>query len=93
VPGAPGSIGFITAMSHNFCEQCNRLRLTADGRLRPCLEKSLEFDVKDLLRSGGSDEEIRQVFLQAVAFKPEHHDLGLKGEDQKGTRNMFQIGG
>jgi len=93
IPGAPGSIGLITAMSHNFCEQCNRLRLTADGRLRPCLEKNLEFDVKDLLRAGGSDEEIRQVFLQAVASKPEHHDLGLKGEDQKGTRNMFQIGG
>lgn len=93
IPGAPGSIGLITAMSHNFCKQCNRLRLTADGRLRPCLEKNLEFDVKDLLRAGGSDEEIRQVFLQAVASKPEHHDLGLKGEDHKGTRNMFQIGG
>ncbi len=71
-PGAPGSIGVITPMSHNFCERCNRMRLTADGQLRPCLFGSLQTDLRGPLRSG---EPIEPHIRHTLTVKPERHHL------------------
>lgn len=91
IPGAKGTIGFISAVTEHFCHQCNRLRLTADGNLRPCLLSNEEIPLREALRSGISDEELRSLFLSAVAAKPERHHL-LEGASPDG-RNMSQIGG
>jgi len=89
--GAKGSIGFIHAMSNHFCASCNRLRLTADGRLRPCLHDQHEVNLLDTLRSGASDEDLKQLFFKAVALKPANHHLAT-GAPETG-RGMCQIGG
>lgn len=87
-PGALGTLGVISPLSHHFCGQCNRLRLTADGKLRPCLFSDEEIDVRELLRTGADDELLREVVRQALAAKPESH------EHRVGTRRrMSQIGG
>lgn len=86
-PGAQGTVGFITAMSNHFCANCNRLRLTADGKLRMCLFSDAEVDVRTALRESG-DQGIRLAFEEALAMKPEAH------QDIVGTvRKMSQIGG
>ena len=86
-PGAPGTVGVISPLSHHFCAECNRLRLTADGRLRPCLFDDHELDVRTVLRTG-SDDDVRAVVRRALADKPEGHDMRV------GTaRRMSQIGG
>ncbi|MEG1098068.1 MAG: GTP 3',8-cyclase MoaA, partial [Raoultibacter sp.] len=72
--GSRGTVGFISPLSHHFCSECNRLRLTADGDLRPCLFSDDEFDVKSALRNGTEDD-VRAVIAQALGAKPdEHHD-------------------
>jgi cyclic pyranopterin phosphate synthase len=86
-PGAPGTVGVISPLSHHFCAECNRLRLTADGRLRPCLFSDDELDVRTVLRSG-TDEDVRDVVRKALATKPESHDMRVGT-----TRRMSQIGG
>lgn len=74
--GAPeGSIGFISALSEHFCGACNRLRLSADGRLYPCLFSDLEVALRGPLRAGADDETLRQVFLRAISLKAEGHRL------------------
>jgi cyclic pyranopterin phosphate synthase len=89
---AQGEIGFITAMSRHFCPSCNRLRLTADGRLRPCLFSDDEIDIKGPLRRGCSREDLKALFKEAIARKPkEHHaDILKPGESM---RPMSAIGG
>ncbi|MGD8441946.1 MAG: GTP 3',8-cyclase MoaA [Desulfobacterales bacterium] len=90
--GAAGEIGFIHALSHHFCDRCNRLRLTARGRLRPCLLSDHHEDVKAVMRSGGTDEELMEVFFKAVRHKPSDHNLAI----QNPTRicgQMSSIGG
>ena len=89
---AAGEIGFISAMSHHFCPSCNRLRLTADGRLRPCLFADDEVDIKSPLRNGRSKEDLKEVFQQAVARKPRRHhaEILVQGEC---VRPMSTIGG
>lgn len=85
--GSHGTIGVISPLSHHFCAECNRLRLTADGRLRPCLFSDDELDVREVLREG-SDEDVRAAVRRALHIKPESH------EDRIGTgRKMSQIGG
>ena len=76
--GAPGEIGFIHAMSHHFCDRCNRLRLTAQGQLRPCLLSDHHEDVKGPLRDGCSDDQLAEIFLKAVRHKPSDHNLALE---------------
>lgn len=89
--GFKGSIGFISAMSRHFCDTCNRVRLTADGKLRPCLHSKHEVSLRDALRNGTSDEAIMELFAQAVWHKPaEHH---MNDEALQGRRVMSQIGG
>lgn len=87
----PQRIGFIGAMTNlHFCESCNKLRLTCDGKLRPCLGSHLEFDIKAPLRAGASDEELRQLFLEVVDRKPQQHDFRF---NYKPGRKMVAIGG
>ena len=90
--GAAGEIGFIHAMSHHFCDRCNRLRLTARGQLRPCLLSDHHEDVRGPLRDGCSDDQLAEIFFKAVRHKPSDHNLAL----QNPTRvcgQMHSIGG
>lgn len=89
--GFQGSIGFISAISRHFCSTCNRVRLTADGKLRPCLHSSYEIDLRIALRSGQSDEEIADRFASAVWQKPAQHHM--QDEAWNDVRMMSQIGG
>jgi cyclic pyranopterin phosphate synthase len=90
--GAPGEIGFISALSHHFCGSCNRLRLTAAGQLRPCLLSDKQLDLKGLLRAGASNAELADVFIGAVKYKPSDHHVSDK--DQTGVScQMSAIGG
>ncbi len=91
LPGADGTIGFIGALSHHFCPSCNRLRLTADGRLRPCLMDEREIDLRSVLRSGAGLEAVKSLLAQAIQGKPRRHRLN----DAVVTRDrtMAQIGG
>jgi len=90
-PNARGTVGFITPFSEHFCFHCNRLRLTADGRLRLCLLAEDEIDLRQSLRGGASLAELKQLIEAAVADKPLRHRLaeGLTSED----RPMTQVGG
>jgi cyclic pyranopterin phosphate synthase len=91
IPGRPQRVGFIGAMTNlHFCESCNKLRLTCDGKLRPCLGSYLEFDILKPLRAGASDDELKCFFLDVVDRKPEQHDF--RNNYQPG-RKMVAIGG
>jgi cyclic pyranopterin phosphate synthase len=91
LPDAKGTLGFIGAMTHCFCAQCNRFRLTADGRLRPCLMEDDEVDIKGPLRNGASIEELEEIIKEAVSLKRERHRIS---EDLLlNKRQMWQIGG
>jgi GTP 3',8-cyclase len=90
-PGARGTIGVITPMSHNYCERCNRMRLTADGQLRPCLFGDLQTDLRGPLRRG---ESIEPLIRATLAIKPERHNL-VQGSaaGSGGLLALSQIGG
>ena len=91
IPGRNQRIGFIGAMTNlHFCESCNKLRLTCDGKLRPCLGSALEFDILTPLRAGATDSELRQFFLDVVDRKPQQHDFR---ESYQPGRKMIAIGG
>ena len=84
-------IGFIGAMTNlHFCENCNKLRLTCDGKLRPCLGSHLEFDIKTPLRLGADDDQLKMFFSQVVERKPKQHDFR---NDYQPGRKMVAIGG
>jgi len=86
-----GKVGFITPMSERFCDGCNRLRLTADGHLRSCLPGDSELNLRDLIRGGGSDTEICNLFRRSALIKPK---IGVYGFDkQSEQRSMIHIGG
>jgi cyclic pyranopterin phosphate synthase len=91
LPGALGTVGFISQITNDFCANCNRLRLTADGFLRPCLMADGEVDLRTPLRDGSTDDDIRDLFLLTVKHKPYEHRL----EDGMAPvgRNMSQLGG
>src|SRR5437867_2080968 len=91
IPGRQQRIGFIGAMTNlHFCESCNKLRLTCDGKLRPCLGSYLEFDIMKPLRAGATDDELRQFFLDVVDRKPQQHDFR---SNYQPNRKMIPIGG
>ncbi len=90
-PHARGTLGFITPVSEHFCFGCNRLRLTSDGKLRPCLLAEDEIDLKQPLRSGASSDGLKQLIEEAVARKPLHHHL-TEGYIPK-DRPFSQVGG
>lgn len=91
IPGATGTVGFITAISNHFCSACNRLRLTATGSLRPCLYSDRELDVKGPIRNGASLLELSKLFVQAARMKPDRHNMAAGWKDK--MRVMSQIGG
>ncbi len=91
--GAPGKIGIISPVSEHFCSNCNRLRVTADGKLRTCLFSRDETDLRGLLRQGASDEEIAATMLAAINNKPEKHQLSSPVFRRCISRPMFSIGG
>jgi len=94
IRGAAGEIGLINPISRHFCPSCNRLRVTAAGRLRACLFSDHEVDIKRALRSGLSDDDLRAVFRLAIAAKPRRHpDIVPGGPIRKCQRQMSQIGG
>ena len=91
IPGRAQRIGFIGAMTNmHFCENCNKLRLTCDGKLRPCLGSYLEFDIMRPLRAGASDEQLKEFFLNVVERKPQEHDFR---NNYQPNRKMVAIGG
>lgn len=89
LPGAKGRVGFINPISHHFCHECNRLRLTSDGKLKPCLHSDEEIDLRPVLNK--PEKQITQVIEQAIDRKPEKHQL--EQEHICTNRNMCQIGG
>jgi len=91
LPGAAGSIGFIGPVTDCFCEKCNRFRLTADGKLRPCLLRDGEVDLREALRRGAGTEELQALMLKAAALKKERHQLSEHITPHE--RQMWQIGG
>jgi cyclic pyranopterin phosphate synthase len=91
LPGAEGTVGFIGALSNHFCDRCNRLRLTAEGQLRPCLLSDTEIDLRAPLRAGATHAQIRELLAGAIRAKPQRHHLGEVEAPQ--ARTMAQIGG
>lgn len=89
-PGMTGKIGFISAISHKFCSGCNRLRLTADGDLRMCLQSKEGIPLRELLRDGATDEKLQEVFRGCILQKPEGHQMTEQKIEAEG---MCQIGG
>ncbi len=92
VPGSKGEIGLISPLSNHFCGTCNRIRLTADGHLRPCLFSDLEIDLKTSLRNGGGKAALRQLLDRALKLKPLQHHLNTVSAT-KCHRGMWSIGG
>lgn len=92
VPGFTGRVGFITSMSDLFCSSCNRLRLTADGNLKVCLFGKAEVSLRDVMRNGGSDDDLRAVIQAAVLRKKAAH-AGMYNLAEMENRPMILIGG
>lgn len=93
IEGFQGKIGFISAISHKFCGSCNRIRLTAEGYLKSCLQYDTGRDLRFLLRNGATDEEIKEAIVQSIEEKPIEH-IFLSGHiDQEENHTMSQIGG
>jgi cyclic pyranopterin phosphate synthase len=90
-PGFKGKVGFISPMSHAFCSECNRVRLTASGLLKFCLCFSDGLNIKDLLRSDSDDTKLKNEVLDALKKKPEAHTFNSKAQTEK--KMMAQIGG
>lgn len=90
--GAVGEIGFISPRTRHFCGDCNRLRLTASGHLRPCLLSDRELDIKTPLRNGADNQELAEIFIRAAQSKPSRHQLDHNGEKPVCTQ-MNAIGG
>ncbi len=88
IDGALGFVGLISAVSNHFCKECNRIRLTSDGKLKPCLHSNEEIPIKGL-----SEEEIEERFKMAILHKPKQHDELSYTSRSHADRNMNQIGG
>jgi cyclic pyranopterin phosphate synthase len=91
LPHANGTLGFIGAVSDCFCAQCNRFRLTSDGKLRPCLLDDDEIDIRGPLRSGASIPELAAIIQSAASVKRAQHHLSEGSKPA--ARSMRQIGG
>ncbi len=92
LPGAKGLLGFISPLTAHFCGTCNRLRLTADGKLRPCLFSESEIDLKTPMRAGCGDDELVRLLNVALSVKPEGHSMA-QGVQKVYRRTMSRIGG
>ena len=98
IKGGQGTIGFITALSQHFCKTCNRIRLTSEGKLRPCLFSNKEVDIKQAIRNAKTDDKIirskiiRNNIEKAISIKPEGHKLNEKFSNRDSFK-MSKIGG
>lgn len=92
IQGGAGEIGFISPISRHFCDTCNRIRLTPDGRLRNCLFSDQEINIKEALRSGAKDEELERIIRESIQNKPSGHKL-QEDASHKCKRSMWKIGG
>lgn len=92
LPGAAGAVGVISPLSHDYCETCNRVRLSADGRLRLCLFGDNDIDLRTPLRDGASRDDLAAIFRGAMYVKPERHHLDL-GKPASAMRALSEIGG
>ena len=93
IDGFEGKVGFISAVSHKFCDRCNRIRLTSDGYLKTCLQYDIGCDLKKLMRDGAGDEAVRQAIELAVARKPKEHAFSKAYVEHAEGRCMSRIGG
>lgn len=87
-----GQVGLIAPMTHRFCRTCNRVRLTSTGQLKPCLSYGIHNDLRGLLRTGKSDDALREVMRQSIYHKPETHCFGSNQTDAE-RQTMNRIGG
>lgn len=92
IPGFAGSIGFVTSLTESFCDSCNRIRLTAEGRVKPCLFSPLERDLREPLRAGASDLELEAIVRAALDEKPKEHPP-MDHLARLKNRSMVLIGG
>jgi len=92
IPGYVGRVGFIHAISNHFCDTCNRVRLTADGKIRPCLFGKIEVDFREAIRGGASDEELNELFDEVLQIKPDAHNINMSSPEKMLT-SMTAIGG
>ena len=92
IAGSQTQVGFISPHSHNFCAQCNRLRISAEGRLLMCLGNEESIDLRGLLRTGSTDEEIKTTIIESLGIKPERHVFDQPEEPQI-VRFMNATGG
>ncbi len=92
MPDSDSRVGFISPHSHNFCADCNRVRLTAEGRLLLCLGNEHSLDLRALLRAGADETQLREAIIDAMALKPEKHHFNLEEEPQI-LRFMNMTGG
>jgi len=91
--GAPGIIGFISAISEHFCDSCNRIRLSADGKIKHCLFSESYIDFRGPIREGCSDEEIEELLCAVMSTKPQGHHIDLSTDSRNFIHSMTQIGG
>lgn len=92
-PGFQGHVGFISAVTHEFCSQCNRIRLTAEGYLKLCLHYNTGIDLRSPLRSGLADDALADLIRSAILEKPDHHRFSDNSVTAAETHNMNAIGG
>lgn len=90
LPGAKGNVGFISALSNHFCGECNKIRLTSDGKIKPCLHSNEEIPMKEVLQNG-TDEEVVNALAESIGHKIEHHHLNEGAAPIE--RDMNKIGG
>jgi len=91
-PDSRGAVGVISPLSHDYCDRCNRVRLTADGRLRLCLFGDQHVDLRTPLRCGATTADLAALLRSSMAIKPERHHLRL-GEASSRMRALSEIGG
>lgn len=92
IEGGKGSLGFISPLSDHFCNKCNRIRMTADGKLRGCLYDKSEIDLRLALYNNCTDEQLLASFRKAILMKPDQHHM-IDGWGKDNRRKMYQIGG
>ena len=93
IAGFKGKIGFISAMTHKFCSQCNRVRLTSEGFMKGCLQYQKGTDLRGLMRGGCTDSELKKAIYQVIWNKPVSHNFYEAKTEQDEIRGMSQIGG
>ena len=91
--GFAGKIGFISALSHKFCSECTRIRMTAEGFLKPCLQYASGEDLREMIRNGASEEELIRAINRTIYYKPACHHFEVDDSAEFEHKKMFRIGG